>query len=81
MASTNNMPDILTVARSSIIKKHIERQSAIQEELKDILGMLSEPVLEYISRTGDGRDNDQVSRAYCLKKISEGKTKKEAIPI
>ena len=75
------MPDILTVARSSIIKKHIERQSAMQEELKDILGMLSEPVLEYISRTGDGRDNDQVSRAYCLKKISEGKTKKEAIPI
>jgi transposase len=154
LASTNNMPDILTDARSSIIKKHIERLSAIQEELKDILGMLSELVLEssystltsipgvnivtaakiisqvvdinrfsspsklakfigvapvekssgrkiryqkskhgkrylysaiffvalnHISRTRDRRDNNPISRAYYLKKISEGKTKKEAI--
>jgi len=154
LASTDNMPDILTDARSSIIKKHIERLSAIQEELKDILGMLSELVLQssydsltsipgvnivtaakiisqvvdigrfsspsklakfigvapvekssgrkiryrkskhgkrylysaiffialnHISRTRDGRDNNPISRAYYLKKISEGKTKKEAI--
>ena len=154
LASTNNMPDILTDARSSIIKKHIERLSALQEELKDILGMLSELVLEssystltsipginivtaakiisqvvdinrfsspsklakfigvapvekssgrkiryqkskhgkrylysaiffialnHISRTRDRRDNNPISRAYYLKKISDGKTKKEAI--
>jgi len=154
LANTYNTPDILTVTRSSIIKKHIERLSAIQEELKDILGMLSELVLEspyrtltsipgvnivtaakiisqvididrfsspsklakfigvapvekssgrkiryqkskhgkrylysaiffialnHISRTRDQRDNNPISRAYYLKKISEGKTKKEAI--
>ena len=154
LASTNNMPDILTDVRSSIIKKHIKRLSAIQEELKDILYMLSELILKssyitltsipginivtaakiisqvidigrfsspaklakfigvapvekssgrkiryqkskhgkrylysaiyfialnHISRTRDGRDNNPISRAYYLKKISEGKTKKEAI--
>ena len=154
LASTNNMPDILTDVRSSIIKKHIERLTSIQEELKDILDMLSELVLKssyitltsipginivtaakiisqvidigrfsspsklakfigvapvekssgikikyqkskrgkrylysaiyyialnHISRTRDGRDNNPISRAYYLKKISEGKTKKEAI--
>ena len=154
LASTNNMPDILTDVRSSIIKKHIKRLSAIQEELKDILDMLSELILKssyrtltsipginvvtaakiisqvidigrfsspsklakfigvapvekssgrkiryqkskhgkrylysaiffialnHISRTRDGRDNNPISRAYYLKKISEGKTKKEAI--
>ncbi|MHB8276085.1 MAG: IS110 family RNA-guided transposase [Candidatus Humimicrobiaceae bacterium] len=154
LASTNNMPDILTDVRSSIIKKHIKRLSAIQEELKDISDMLSELILKssyitltsipginivtaakiisqvidigrfssssklakfigvapvekssgrkiryqkskhgkrylysaiyyialnHISRTRDGRDNNQISRAYYLKKISEGKTKKEAI--
>lgn len=31
------------------------------------------------SRTRDQRDNNSISRAYYLKKISEGKTKKEAI--
>ena len=35
--------------------------------------------LNHISRTRDGRDNNPISRAYYLKKISEGKTKKEAI--
>lgn len=154
LASTNNMPDILTETRSSIIKKHIERLTSIQEELKDILDMLSELVLKssystltsipginivtsakiisqvididrfssssklakfigvapvekssgrkiryqkskhgkrylysaiyfialnHISRTRDKRDNNPISRAYYLKKISEGKTKKEAI--
>jgi len=148
------MPDILTDVRSSIIKKHIKRLSTIQEELKDILYMLSELILKssyitltsipginivtaakiisqvidigrfsspaklakfigvapvekssgrkiryqkskhgkrylysaiyfialnHISRTRDGRDNNPISRAYYLKKISEGKTKKEAI--
>lgn len=154
LANTYNTPDILTFTRSLIIKKQIERLSAIQEELKDISGMLSELVLEssyrtltsipgvnivtaakiisqvididrfssssklakfigvapvekssgrkvryqkskhgkrylysaiyfitlnHISRTRDLRDNNPISRAYYLKKISEGKTKKEAI--
>ena len=35
--------------------------------------------LAHISRTRDGRDKNPVSRAYYLKKISEGKTKKEAL--
>lgn len=154
LANTDIMPDILTDARSSIIKKHIERLTCIQEELKDILDMLSKLVLKspyrtltsipginivtaakiisqvididrfsspsklakfigvapvekssgrkrryqkskhgkrylysaiffialnHISRTRNGRDNNPISRAYYLKKISEGKTKKEAI--
>ena len=154
LANTGFTPDILTDARSSIIKKHIERLTCIQEELKDISGMLSELVLKspyrtltsvpginivtaskiisqvidigrfsspsklakfigvapvekssgrkrkyqkskhgkrylysaiyfialnHISRTRDQRDNNPISRAYYLKKISEDKTKKEAI--
>jgi len=154
LSNTNNMPDVLTDARSSIIKKHIERLILIQEELKDILGMLSQLVfkspyscltsvpgidivtaakiisqvigigrfssssklakfigvapvekssgrkkkyqkskhgkrylysaiyfitLNHISRTRDLKDNNPISRAYYLKKISQGKTKKEAI--
>ena len=154
LANTYNTPDILTFTRSLIIKKHIERLSAIQEELKDISDMLSELVLKssyitltsipginivtaakiisqvidigrfssssklakfigvapvekssgrkiryqkskhgkrylysaiyfialnHISRTRDGIDNNPISRSYYLKKISEGKTKKEAI--
>ena len=35
--------------------------------------------LNHISRTRDGKDNNPISRSYYLKKISEGKTKKEAI--
>jgi len=35
--------------------------------------------LNHISRTRDGKDNNPISRAYYLKKVSEGKTKKEAI--
>ncbi len=35
--------------------------------------------LAHISRTRDGRDKNPISRAYYLKKISEGKTKKEAL--
>jgi len=35
--------------------------------------------LAHISRTRDGRDKNPVSRAYYLKKIAEGKTKKEAL--
>jgi len=35
--------------------------------------------LAHISRTRNGRDKNPISRAYYLKKISEGKTKKEAI--
>jgi len=35
--------------------------------------------LAHISRTRNDRDKNPVSRAYFLKKISEGKTKKEAI--
>ena len=154
LASTDITPDILTDARSSIIKKHIKRLTSIQEELKEISDMLSQLVLKspystltsvpgidivtaakiisqvidigrfssssklakfigvapvekssgrkkryqkskhgkrylysaiyfialnHISRTRDGRDNNPISRAYYLKKISEGKTKKEAI--
>jgi transposase len=153
-ANTGIAPDILTDARSLIIKKHIERLVSIQEELKEISDMLTQLVLKspystltsvpgidvvtaakiisqvidigrfssssklakfigvapvekssgrkkryqksrhgkrylysaiyfialnHISRTRDGRDNNPVSRAYYLKKISEGKTKKEAI--
>ena len=153
-ANTEITPDILTDARSSIIKKHIKRLISIQEELKEISDMLSRLVLKspystltsvpginivtaakiisqiidigrfssssklgkfigvapvekssgrkrryqkskhgkrylysaiffialnHISRTRDGRDNNPISRAYYLKKVSEGKTKKEAI--
>ena len=35
--------------------------------------------LNHISRTRDGKDNNPISRSYYIKKISEGKTKKEAI--
>lgn len=35
--------------------------------------------LAHISRTRDGKDKNPISRAYYLKKISEGKTKKEAL--
>ena len=35
--------------------------------------------LAHISGTRNGRDKNPISRAYYLKKISEGKTKKEAI--
>ncbi len=35
--------------------------------------------LAHISRTRDGRDKNPISRTYYLKKISEGKTKKEAL--
>jgi transposase len=153
-ANTDATPDILTDARSLIIKKHIERLASIREELKEISDMLSRLVLKspystlisvpgidivtaakiisqvidigrfssssklakfigvapvekssgrkrryqkskhgkrylysaifyialnHISRTRDGRDNNPISRAYYLKKVSEGKTKKEAI--
>lgn len=153
-ANTDIAPDILTDARSLIIKKHIRRLISIQEELKEISDMLFQLVLKspystltsvpgidivtaakiisqvidigrfssssklakfigvapvekssgrkrryqkskhgkrylysaiyyialnHISRTRDGRDNNPISRAYYLKKVSEGKTKKEAI--
>jgi transposase len=153
-ANTGIATDILTDARSLIIKKHIERLISIQEELKEISDMLFQLVLKsaystlvsvpgidvvtaakiiaqvidigrfssssklakfigvapvekssgkkkryqkskhgkrylysaiyyitlnHISRTRDGRDNNPISRAYYLKKVSEGKTKKEAI--
>lgn len=35
--------------------------------------------LAHISRTRDGRDKNPISRAYYLKKVAEGKTKKEAL--
>jgi len=35
--------------------------------------------LAHISRTRDGKDKNPISRAYYLKKVSEGKTKKEAL--
>jgi transposase len=35
--------------------------------------------LAHISRTRNGKDKNSISRAYYLKKISEGKTKKEAL--
>ena len=35
--------------------------------------------LAHISKTRDGKDKNPISRAYYLKKIAEGKTKKEAI--
>ena len=154
LVNTGITPDILTDARSSIIKKHIRRLASIQEELKEISDMLSRLILKspystltsvpgidivtaakiisqvidigrfssssklakfigvapvekssgrkrkyqkskhgkrylhsaiffialnHISRTRDGRDNNPISRAYYLKKVSEGKTKKEAI--
>ncbi|MBL7123332.1 MAG: IS110 family transposase, partial [Actinobacteria bacterium] len=154
LASTDITPDILTDARSSIIKKHIKRLTSIQEELKEVSDMLFQLVLKspystltsvpgidivtaakiisqvidigrfssssklakfigvapvekssgrkrryqkskhgkrylysaiffialnHISRTRDGRDNNPISRSYYLKKISEGKTKKEAV--
>jgi hypothetical protein len=44
--NTGIAPDILTVARSFIIKKHIERLISIQEELKEISDMLSRLVLK-----------------------------------
>jgi len=35
--------------------------------------------LSHISRTRNGKDKNPISRAYYLKKVSEGKTKKEAL--
>jgi len=35
--------------------------------------------LTHISRTRNGKDKNSVSRAYYLKKIAEGKTKKESL--
>ena len=35
--------------------------------------------LAHVSRTRSGADKNPLSRAYFLKKVSEGKTKKEAI--
>lgn len=35
--------------------------------------------LSQISRTRDGKDKNPISRGYYLKKVSEGKTKKEAL--
>lgn len=51
LVNTGNISDILTNTRSSIIKKHIRKLILIQEELKDILGMLSQLVLKSPYRT------------------------------
>lgn len=150
----NNVGNNLADTRASIIRKHIDRLSKIQEELeqiKDMLKVLLEKssyvcltsipgidtvtaakiisqivdisrfasssklakfagiaptenstgrkkkyqkskhgkrylystiyfvALAHISRTRNGLDKNSISRAYYLKKISEGKTKKEAI--
>ena len=63
-------------------KKAVEGKKSIRNQntaisLFTLLSILW--LLPHISRTRNGRDKNPISRAYYLKKISEGKTKKEAI--
>lgn len=62
--------------KSSGRKKKYEKSKYGKKFLRSSIFFMA---LAHISRTRNGKDKNSVSRAYYLKKISEGKTKKEAI--
>jgi len=62
--------------KSSGRKKKFEKSKYGKKFLRSTIYFM---VLTHISRTRNGNDINPVSRAYYLKKIAEGKTKKEAI--
>jgi len=62
--------------RSTGKKKRYEKSKYGNKSLRSTIYFVA---LSHISRTRDGRDKNPISRAYYLKKISEGKTKKEAL--
>ena len=62
--------------KSSGRKKKYEKSKYGKKFLRSSIFFMA---LSHISRTRNGKDKNLLSRAYYLKKISEGKTKKEAI--
>lgn len=62
--------------KSSGRKKKYEKSKHGNKSLHSAIYFIA---LAHISRTRNGKDKNSISRAYYLKKISEGKTKKEAI--
>ncbi len=62
--------------RSTGKKRRYEKSKYGNKSLRSAIYFIA---LSHISRTRDGMDKNPISRAYFLKKISEGKTKKEAL--
>ena len=62
--------------RSTGKKRRYEKSKYGNKSLRSTIYFIA---LSHISRTRDGRDKNPISRAYYLKKVSEGKTKKEAL--
>ena len=62
--------------RSTGRKRRYEKSKYGNKHLRSAIYFVA---LSHISRTRDGKDKNPISRAYFLKKISEGKTKKEAL--
>jgi len=62
--------------RSTGRKRRYEKSKYGNKSLRSAIYFVA---LSHISRTRDGMDKNPVSRTYYLKKISEGKTKKEAL--
>lgn len=62
--------------RSTGKKRRYEKSKYGNKSLRSTIYFVA---LSHISRTRDGRDKNPISRAYYLKKVSEGKTKKEAL--
>jgi transposase len=67
---------ICPTERSTGRKKKYEKSKYGNKPLHSTIYYIA---LTHISRTRNGADKNPVSRAYFLKKVSEGKTKKEAI--
>ena len=67
---------IAPAEKSSGRKKRYEKSKYGNKSLHSTIYFMA---LAHISRTRDGRDKNPISRTYYLKKISEGKTKKEAL--
>lgn len=62
--------------KSSGRKKKYEKSKYGKKFLRSTIFFMA---LAHISRTRNGKDKNSVSRAYYLKKIAEGKTKKESL--
>lgn len=62
--------------RSTGKKRRYEKSKYGNKSLRSTIYFVA---LSHISRTRDGKDKNPISRAYYLKKVSEGKTKKEAL--
>jgi len=62
--------------RSTGKKRRYEKSKYGNKSLRSTIYFVA---LSHISRTRDGRDKNPISRTYYLKKVSEGKTKKEAL--